>query len=116
MSLHLSISVCVLELMSSHIELESAELREDAMLFAFVCGTRGTIFWVTVRMTHTPTVAELEFEGLKGGEQRVAIVTGASSGQCFAHAFMATETGAPHASEWGTMNMVLSWLPTPCAM
>lgn len=32
-------------------------------------------------MTHTPTVAELEFEGLRDGEQRVAVVTGASSGQ-----------------------------------
>jgi len=37
-------------------------------------------FLTAVAMTHTPTAAELEFEGLKSGEQRVAIVTGASSG------------------------------------
>lgn len=31
-------------------------------------------------MTHTPTVAELDIQGLAPGEQRVAVVTGASSG------------------------------------
>jgi len=53
-------------------------------LFASACITRlqssTVLFFTAVAMTHIPTAAELEFEGLKSGKQIVAVVTGTSSG------------------------------------